>query len=107
MPFAKGQSGNPAGRPRKGKTFTETLHKYLNKKGEDGRKNHDALCETLINLALNGDDKTQIPAIKYIMDRIDGKPAQTVDAQITGNIIDYDKIMKKLEGALLNDYGRV
>jgi len=106
MPFSKGQSGNPAGRPKRGQTFTETLIKYGKKKDKNGKKNHEALCETLFDLALNGNDKTQIPAIKYIMDRIDGKPAQTVDANISGEIIDMDKVMKKLEGALI-DNGRI
>ena len=32
MTFTKGVSGNPRGRPRKGLTITDRLHKALNRK---------------------------------------------------------------------------
>ncbi|MBN2531886.1 MAG: hypothetical protein JXB88_03285 [Spirochaetales bacterium] len=71
-----GQSGNPKGRPRKNKTLTEILAKHGKKRDvKDGEKNisrKEALAKKLWALALSGD----IAAIRYIYDRIDGKPDQ-------------------------------
>jgi hypothetical protein len=78
MPFERGQSGNPKGRPRKGKSLTEALEKVLKQKRQDGRKNYDALATTLIELALQ--DKN-IQALRYIYDRVDGKPRETVELE--------------------------
>ena len=83
MPFAKGQSGNPSGRPRKGKTLTEALEKALKKKGEKGIKNSDALAAVLVEMAIK--DKN-IQAIKYVMDRVDGRPTESIE--LTSGAID-------------------
>lgn len=78
--WKKGQSGNPSGRPKKGKSLTDILEKHGKKRDvTDGEKlisRKEALAKKLWSLALIGD----VPAIKYIFDRIDGKP------EITGNI---------------------
>jgi len=81
MPLKKGQTNNPYGRPRKNSSVTEILAKYGNKKvnfpGTDvhGMKLKDALAKRLWQLAVYDKD---IASIKYIFDRIDGKPAQTI-----------------------------
>jgi hypothetical protein len=79
--FTKNDSRiNRRGRPRKGKSLTEALQKALKQKRKDGRKNYDALADTLVKLAI--EDKN-IAAIKCIMDRVDGQPRQTIDINET------------------------
>jgi hypothetical protein len=72
--FQSGQSGNPAGRPKKGTCLTDILEKKLTQK-KDGIKQRELIADKLIELAIAGD----IPAIKYLFDRIDGKPRETVE----------------------------
>ena len=64
-----GESGNPNGRPKKGEALTDKL-----------REKVDAteLSEWLIKEAKSGD----IQAIKYVFDRIEGKPRETVHQTI-------------------------
>jgi hypothetical protein len=75
MPFTRGQSGNPGGRPKKGKSLTEALEKAMKRKSSNGKRNYDAMADTLVKLAI--EDKN-ITAIKYIMDRVDGRPKETI-----------------------------
>jgi hypothetical protein len=76
--FVKGKSGNPKGRPKKGQTLTEILRAALLEANEQGILKGRALGDVLMRLADAGD----IDAIKYIYDRVDGKPTET--QQITG-----------------------
>lgn len=79
MPWTKGESGNPKGRPRKKKSLTEILERYAKKRDVEfngkliSRK--EAIARKLWNIALGGD----IQAIRYIYDRIDGRPDQPLD----------------------------
>ena len=72
MPYVAGQSGNPNGRPKKGTALTDRLRVKMAKRA-------DELAETLIGKALGGD----MQAIKEIFDRMEGKPAQSME--LTGD----------------------
>ena len=65
MPWEKGQSGNPKGRAPKGQTLTDALRNHIDK---------EEIAALLTELAKGGD----IGALKYIYDRLDGKPTETV-----------------------------
>lgn len=83
--WSKGQSGNPKGRPKKGETLTDAIRKQVRKRdveytdpktGETKRMSRrDALAKKLWSLALAGD----VSAIKYLYDRLDGKPVQDLN----------------------------
>jgi len=111
MPLSKGQTNNPKGRPKKNNSLTLLLAKYGNKKidiPEDkrddpqfkdmhGMKLKDALAKNLWQLAVFNKD---ITSIKYIFDRIDGKPINTV---VTGNDIKDLGILKAIQKELFNE----
>jgi hypothetical protein len=99
MPLKKGQTNNPHGRPRKNSSVTEVLAKYGNKKIEapsypeiNGMKLKDALAKRLWQLAVY---EKYLPAIRYIFDRIDGRPAQTIITNIDRGDIPIIKTTQK------------
>lgn len=73
--WQKGESGNPNGRPRKHQSMTETIALLLDAKGEDGASKREAVGAKLLELALGG----SVEALKYLCDRMDGKPAQALE----------------------------
>lgn len=73
MPFLKGHSGNPGGRPKE-KPFRDALRVELAATGEDAKALRD-IAKALIGKARDGD----IQAIREIADRLDGKPAQALE----------------------------
>jgi hypothetical protein len=77
MPYKKGQTGNPNGRPKKGDTLTDILISELGKKG-----NREKLAQKLIELSMKGN----IHAIKYIYDRVDGTPKGNLDLNHSGEV---------------------
>lgn len=68
--FVKGSSGNPGGRPAK--NLSELLKNKVNETTEAGNvlTNAEMIINKAIDLAINGD----IQAIKWIFERIDGRP---------------------------------
>ena len=82
MPFQKGQSGNPKGRPKSNKRFRDALclavHERVDEKplrsvetGEHAYLRRAA--EALVEKALSGD----LRAIREVADRLDGKVPRT------------------------------
>ena len=90
---------NRKGRPPKDQTLTNLLNKYLHKKidvcmldsdgkpllDDDGKKitksvrRKQLFIEEIVSLALRGD----LAALKYVFDRIDGKPTETIQGLST------------------------
>jgi hypothetical protein len=103
MPLTKGQTNNPRGRPRKNRTLTEILAKYANtriadnrepevKSEYDGMKARDALVKMMWQKAIYEKDMV---AAKYIFDRIDGKPVETLRAEIDRGDVPLFRALQK------------
>lgn len=68
MPFQPGQSGNPAGRPKRGESLRDILRASLS--ADKKRK----LAEKFYNLAMDGD----VRALMALYDNHDGKLPTTI-----------------------------
>jgi len=77
MPFKKGTSGNPKGRPPQAESITALLRAKLEapKTLKDKRPRKEKIVEKLLELAELGD----IHALRYVFDRIDGKPVESME----------------------------
>jgi hypothetical protein len=73
--FIRGDSRiNRKGRPKKGTALTDVLNFKLDQKTETGKLRREVIAEKLIGMAESGD----IAALRYLMDRIDGRPRETI-----------------------------
>jgi len=76
--YLKGESGNPNGRPKKDKCVTRYIEEIGEikdiKTGKGAITRMQGVVAKLYALALEGD----IAAIKYICDRIEGTPHQSI-----------------------------
>lgn len=72
----------PGGRPTNEKTFTNMLRLALKEAHEDGKDRLRAVADQLVSKAVSGD----IQAIKEVADRLEGKPAQAIQADINGEL---------------------
>jgi hypothetical protein len=103
--WQKGQSGNPAGRP-KSALLSDVLRKKLNEQLPDNNDKSisEKIAEKLIELALQGD----ISAIKEVFDRTEGKPLQKVNASV--GVTDWRETLQNYnfdENELLNEAKRL
>jgi hypothetical protein len=71
MPFKPGQSGNPEGK-QPGKIWIAALNRSI---AQDDGKRLRAAAEKLLDLAAEGN----VPALKELGDRLDGRAAQAIE----------------------------
>lgn len=74
--WKKGQSGNPAGRPKKLPELRELLANVLGD-SKDGKTAAEAILMALRTKAIRGD----VRAAELLLDRAYGKPKQDIDVE--------------------------
>jgi len=74
MAFQPGQSGNPLGRTKRPKLFTNSLIAALKRTDENDVEAIQRIADKLVKLAEGGD----VQAIKEIADRVEGKVPQGI-----------------------------
>lgn len=93
-PWPKGVSGNPKGKPKGTKSITTYLKELMDRqvKVVDNDITDDAVVPVsmavslqLVKQAINGDKN----AITIILDRLEGKPKETIDATINKPVPDW------------------
>lgn len=77
MKFVKGQSGNPGGRP-KAVPFAVVLARGLDEV-KAGKTTRERIAETVLELAVKGN----LEAVKWIVDRVDGRAPERLEAEVT------------------------
>jgi hypothetical protein len=80
--WKKGQSGNPSGKPKGTLSLVAMLRKAL----QDDPEKCRAIIENLMDNAAHRPDEKSLAFIREILDRIDGKPAQTIQGPDGGPI---------------------
>lgn len=81
--FGAGNNANPKGRPPREWTMSALIGEALEEvEAQSGKSFKQLVAKRLAHMAVNGD----IQAIKEINDRIDGKPHQSIDAQVHGEV---------------------
>lgn len=91
--FAPGVSGNPAGRPKKGRAITDVLIRKLDEvhpaeadrakdEGRPPRTNIEIICDRLLHRVLQGD----LVAIGMVMNRVEGKPPSSIEIDHSGTV---------------------
>jgi hypothetical protein len=73
--FKPGASGNPRGRPKKGGAFAELLERELARPFEDGVSKKERMVAVAVAEACKGD----LDALKWIVDRTEGKVTDKVE----------------------------
>lgn len=89
-----------AGRPKSEKTFANMLRVAIKEAHEDGGDKLRAVADALVNKAISGD----VPAIKEIADRLDGKVPQALvgdDDEAPINVV--NKIVREIVRPQPND----
>ena len=77
--FKPGNCANPKGRPKKGETLTDALAAKLDK---------DMLADKLLAFINDGN----FNALKYAYDRVDGRPKETIVADVNNrNEVDLSR----------------
>jgi Family of unknown function (DUF5681) len=79
MPFARGRSGNPSGRPKFSGEWTRALWRSLERLDPaTATRRLELAADRLVDAAIAGD----VHALREIGDRIDGKATQPVVASV-------------------------
>jgi len=77
--FKPGQSGNPAGKPKGSLNFSTKFKIAIDKLGKKNKITGDELEEQIIQMAIKKAREGDLGFYRDVMDRVYGKPQQSVD----------------------------
>jgi len=100
-PFEKGQSGNPAGRPKGSISIVAELKKKLEEVPKENNPDKKRYVDMLVLTAIKKvlvDGDTQM--IKDIIDRVDGRPNQPIESDLNITMIEANKAKEALKNIL-------
>jgi hypothetical protein len=102
--FKRGQSGNPSGRRKRTKLFSERVLEALNEKvtiTENGRKRTITKCEALAKQVANKGAGGDLKSIKFLFEILDGvdelERVARSEATHHQNSSSQDRIIRKLD----------
>ena len=72
---------NRTGRPKKGESITEILKEYMSEPDAKDKSRKEVLVEKLYKLA-----KNDLTALKYLIDRVDGKPVEKHEVESESDV---------------------
>jgi hypothetical protein len=99
VPFKKGQSGNPEGRPRGQMRAIANL-------AVEARKHSLVALKTIVEICKNGESQTvRLAAANSILDRGFGRPTQSIDLSSDGPVTQFNLFsdIDPIEQRLLRD----
>lgn len=79
--FAPGRSGNPRGRPLRGRALAEHLRRELDRPHKRGQTNQERIVEVVVKMAVDGN----LQALAWIADRTEGKVADRLKGDLSVN----------------------
>lgn len=92
------QNINRNGRPPLEFTLTNILRETLNQTNDQtGKSKKQEVIDKMYELAV---EKGDVQMLKYLIDRIDGKPLQTIEANVTRPDVDLSNLTEKEKKAL-------
>ena len=102
MAFKPGQSGNPAGRKPNDLCITSLVRKLLESDAGKGKTHAELVALALVSLAKDKAEKGNMPAIRELLDRIEGKVPTPVNIGGLGGgpveiLIRYDDEPKEVK----------
>lgn len=88
MPWQPGQSGNPAGPPKRAKLWRDAINRAIKRREDTDPQALEKLADKLLAKVDEGD----VAAIKEFGDRLDGKPTQPLSGDDDEPPIRFTKI---------------
>jgi len=87
IPYKKGQSGNPEGRPKD--IITSLIKELLEQEVKGGKTHAQLVAEAIVKLSEDSLFKGNVSAIKELLDRVEGKVPDThkIESDVPINII--------------------